>query len=104
MLGKALTSRVVGYLGSLVLTMATFFIVVYFPHLHLETTTGLLTILALALTQALLQCICFLHLWNEKGIPWNLVMFSSTIFMVVVIIAFSVWIMNHLNYNMMPQM
>lgn len=101
---QSVTSRVVGFVGSFVFTMAAFVLVVYREFFHLDVTTVILTILMLGVIQAVLQCICFLHLWKEKGLPWNLVMFFSTIGMAFVIIAFSIWIMNHLNYNMMPAM
>ncbi len=68
---------------------------------HLGINSALLIILVLAVLQAIVQCICFLHLWREKGLPWNLIMFTSTIGMAFIIIAFSIWIMHHLNYNMM---
>src|ERR1700676_4413935 len=96
---KALTSRVIGFAASLVLTLATFFIVLYSNFFPLKT--AIVIVLILAVFQAIVQCICFLHLWREKGLPWNLIMFVSTICMVIIIIAFSIWIMNHLNYNMM---
>lgn len=101
---KSLSSRVIGFVGSIVLTLCTFFLVLYPETFHLKTSTTLLIILIFALFQAILQCICFMHLWKEKGLPWNTVMFISTIAMAFVILFFSVWIMDHLNYNMMPGM
>jgi len=98
---KSLTLRVVGFVGSLLFTLIAFFIIVRPDFFHLSVETAIVILLLLAVLQALVQCICFIHLWKEKGPPWNLIMFVSTICMVVIIIAFSIWIMDHLNYNMM---
>ena len=60
------------------------------------------TLLFLAVCQALIQSIFFLHILQEKKPRWNLIVFASTISIILVIVVFSIWIMNHLNYNMMP--
>jgi cytochrome o ubiquinol oxidase operon protein cyoD len=98
----SLSLRVMGFVGSLILTLGAFFLILYSSHfsLRLEMVIGVL--LVLALLQAAVQSFCFLHLWKEKGTPWNLIMFLSTIGMIVIIIVGSIWIMHHLNANMMP--
>lgn len=98
---KTLSVRIIGYAASLVLTLATFLIVAYPELFHLQVRTIVLLILIFAALQAAVQSICFLHILSEKGPRWNLFIFASTISIIIVIIAFSIWIMDHLNRNMM---
>lgn len=98
---KSLTSRVVGFVASLVLTV-TAFLIFFRPDLfQLGMKINLVVIFVLAVLQCIVQSIFFLNILNEKGPRWNLVVFASTVSVVVIIVVFSIWIMNHLNYNMM---
>ncbi len=99
---ETLTLRVIGYVASLLLTLASFWVVAYPEALHLQTQTTILFILIFAGLQAFVQSVCFLHILNEKKPRWNLFIFASTISIIVIIVSFSIWVMNHLNYNMMP--
>ena len=98
----ALTLRVIGYAASLLLTLATFLIVAYPDALHLQTQTIIFFILIFAILQACVQLVCFLHILSEKKPRWNLFIFASTVSIIFIIVAFSIWVMDHLNYNMMP--
>ncbi len=64
----------------------------------------LLTILGLAVAQALLQLFFFLHLGLESKPHWGMATFLFTALVVVIIIGGSLWIMDNLNYNLMPPM
>jgi cytochrome o ubiquinol oxidase operon protein cyoD len=44
----------------------------------------------------------FLHLGQGKDTKWNLVIMLSTLTIVLIVVIGSIWIMNHLNYNMTP--
>lgn len=99
---KSLSSRIIGYVSSLVFTFAAFFLVVYPEFFHLETRTAITVLVIFALLQSATQSIFFLNVLSEKGPRWNLIVFASTISIVVVIIYFSIWIMHHLDTNMMP--
>lgn len=94
---KPLTLRIVGFVLSLLFTFTAYLLIT-----HLATRTLIPLLLVLASLQAMAQFICFLNIWDEKGPPWNLIVFVSTVSIVLIIIFFSIWIMNHLNYNMMP--
>ena len=97
---KTLTARLIGFIASLLLTLTTFLIVFNPEFFHLRGEMNIATIFILAILQALVQAICFLNIWGEKGPRWNLVIFVSTISIILIIILGSVWIMNHLDYNM----
>jgi cytochrome o ubiquinol oxidase operon protein cyoD len=58
-------------------------------------------VLVLAVAQLLVQLIFFMHLAGETGPRWKLAVFAGTIGIILIIIVGSIWIMNHLNYNMM---
>ena len=98
---KTLSSRVIGFVASLILTVAAFLIIINPNFFRLDIKMAINVILVLALLQFIVQCIFFLNLLSEKGPRWNLVVFASTLSVLVIIIAGSIWIMNHLNYNMM---
>ena len=101
---KTLTSRIVGFVASLVFTAVAFLIVVRPDFFHFGAGMDLVAIYILAVLQFIAQSICFLNVLGEKGPRWNLVVFLSTLSIVLIIIVFSIWIMNHLDYNMMPSM
>ncbi len=99
---KTLSSRLIGYGASLVLTLTAYLIVLYPEFFSFNAHTALSVIFILALLQGAVQAICFLHILSERGPRWNLVIFISTISMIIIIVVGSIWIMHHLNYNMMP--
>lgn len=61
-----------------------------------------LTIFSLAIAQALVQLFFFMHVGLEKKPHWISISFLFTLVVILIIIGGSIWIMNHLNYNMMP--
>ena len=95
---KTLTSRLIGFLSSLLLTLAAFLIIAR-PELF---RFQIQIMFALAILQAIAQSIFFLNVLSEKGTRWNLVVFASTLSIISIIIVGAIWIMNHLNENMMP--
>lgn len=92
--------RFTGFFISLLLSLAAYFIILNPEHFNFSVNTAIIVIFALALIQALVQLIFFINVWNEKGPLWNLITFISTVSILFIVIFFSIWIMNHLNYNM----
>lgn len=95
-----LSLRITGFILSLLLTFGAYFIILNPQFLSNSTETSILFIFALALIQAFVQLIFFINVWKEEGPLWNLSVFLSTVSIIFVIIYFSIWIINHLNYNM----
>jgi cytochrome o ubiquinol oxidase subunit IV len=95
-----LTSRFTGYITSLILTLAAYFIILQPEFFHFDVRTAAMVIFALALVQSLVQLIFFINVWKEEGPLWNLCVFISTVSIIFIVIFFSIWIINHLNYNM----
>lgn len=89
---------VVGFVFSLLLTIAA----IWISLLHGMFVKPLILICALA--QATFQLIFFMHLGVEEKPRWNLITFWLLSLMIFVIVAGSIWIMYHLNYNVMPDM
>ena len=96
-----LGSYIAGFVISVVLTLVAFCVVVYRVSLHLGTVPVIAIILILAIIQLLVQLIFFMHLARESGPRWKLAVFVSTIGIILIVVIGSIWIMNHLNYNMM---
>ena len=94
-----------GFILSIVLTLAAFFIVnihVTTHHFELSHEFIITTILCLAVAQLFVQLYFFLHMGQEKKPRWNLAVFISFISVILIIVIASIWIMYHLNYNMNP--
>jgi len=93
-------SYITGFLLSIVLTLAAYFLVAN----HLLTDKILLTsILGLAVVQLMIQLLFFLHLGKEKKPRWNLMILISFVGIILIIVVGSIIITSHLNYNMMPK-
>lgn len=83
-------SHIVGYLLSLVLTVAAFELV--FNHVA-KFGVLLLVILILAALQILVQLLFFMHVTERHGPYYHMMMFGVALFFVFVFIAASIWIM-----------
>lgn len=92
--------RITGFITSLILTVAAYFIIINPEYFNFEIKTAILVIFVLALVQSLVQLIFFINVWKENGPLWNLGIFVSTVSIIFIVIFFSIWIINHLNYNM----
>ena len=90
----------VGTILSILLTAVPFWLVMS-GVLHDAQTTALL-IFAMALVQIVVHVVCFLHLDTRSEGGWTLLAFLFTAVIVVLTIGGSVWVMYHLNTNMMP--
>lgn len=96
----AIAIRVIGFIGSLILTLLAYYVILHPDFFSFNFHTASSIIFGLALIQSLIQLICFIDVWQEKGPRWNLAIFISTVSIMFVVIFFSIWIMDHLNYNM----
>jgi len=98
-----LTYRITGFILSFIFTLGAYFIIVTPAFFHLDVDGAVLAIFILAFLQFTVQFVCFINLWREKKPFWNLGVFLSTLSIIFIVIVGSLWIMYHLNYNMMPQ-
>ena len=100
---KSVRAYLLGFTFSILLTLAAYFLVVS----GINPQPGVISkiviipsILVFALLQLIVQLTFFLHLGKESRPKWNLVFFITTFCTIVVVIVASIWIMDHLNYNM----
>lgn len=100
---KVLVLRSIGFVASLILTFATYFIIVDQHFFNIKVNIAISIILIFAVMQAIFQFIFFLNVWREEEAHWNLGIFVSTLSIIFIIVFFSIWIMDHLDYNMMPK-
>ncbi len=85
---------VTGFVLSLFLTIVPFLLVMN----NAFTAKNLvLAVVALGFAQFVVQVIFFLHLSTKR---WNMIILLFTIFVVVVVVGGSLWIMYNLKYNM----
>lgn len=93
-------SYVIGFVLSLLLTFAAFFVV---SQSIFSGDTLNFTIAGLCVTQVVVQLLFFLNLGNETN-TWNLSAFFFMLLVVGIIVGGSLWIMYNLDYRMMPAM
>ena len=92
-------SYMIGFLLSVVLTAIPFWLVM--TEALAPQTTGLV-ITAFAVVQIVVHMIFFLHMNHKSEGGWNMLALIFTLVIVVIAVAGSVWVMYHLNTNMMP--
>ncbi len=97
----SLKPLVYGFIGSIVLTLITYFIATQHT---LSKWTLIFIVMGMATLQAVVQLILFMHLGIESKPRWNLVFFFFTVVIMLVVLIGSIWIMYNLNYNMMLPM
>lgn len=96
-----LKSYVVGFLTSLFLTTASFFLV----YTHLFPKENLIfIIISLGLVQAIIQAVFFLHVGQESKPRWETIIFCFMILILLIIAIGSLWIMYDLNNRVMSDM
>jgi cytochrome o ubiquinol oxidase subunit IV len=106
---KNLTIYLVGFITCIVLTLIPFELTSHFSSqiekgiaTSLSSALLLIILFLCAITQFIVQVLCFLRLSAEtiQG-KTNIMCFIFSIVIVFVVVGGSVWIMYHLNYNMM---
>ncbi|MDC8785749.1 cytochrome o ubiquinol oxidase subunit IV [Roseateles koreensis] len=90
---------VIGFLLSLVLTAIPFWLVM--AKVLPPGSTGLV-ILAFAAVQIVVHMVYFLHMNAKVEGGWSMLALIFTLVMVVIMLVGSIWVMYHLNANMMP--
>jgi cytochrome o ubiquinol oxidase operon protein cyoD len=91
----------IGFALSVILTIIPFWLVMG-NVLAPETTKWV--ILAFAGVQLIVQMMYFLHLNSKAEGGWNMMALILTIVILVIVMAGSIWVMHHMNTNMMPGM
>lgn len=96
-----ITPLVIGFFLSFILTLVAFLVP---AGQFLSYQAGAITLMVVATLQALGQMVFFLHLGIESRPRWKLMMFLFMVFIMLVIVCGSLWIMKNLEYNLMLPM
>jgi cytochrome o ubiquinol oxidase operon protein cyoD len=98
----SLGSYLLGFGLSAVLTAVPFWLVMTGV---LDSTQGTVAaIIVMAVAQILVHTLCFLHVTTTAEGGWTLMAYAFTAVLVLITIGGSLWIMYHLNTNLMPPM
>jgi cytochrome o ubiquinol oxidase operon protein cyoD len=90
----------IGFLLSVVLTAIPFWLVMTGALANPQLTAML--IIGFAIVQILVHTVCFLHVNTRAEGGWTLMAYIFTGVLVLIVLVGSMWIMYHLNANMMP--
>lgn len=105
-LQQSLSSYIIGFFFSFSLTLVAYIsVITYRDSHHTAFSPGFILpwIFVLAFLQLIVQLLFFLHLGREKKPYFNAIFLMMTAGMIALVIIASIWIMNHLNYNMTPK-
>jgi cytochrome o ubiquinol oxidase operon protein cyoD len=93
-------SYIIGFILSLIFTIIPYYLVV---NKVFTGTTLLAIILGIAVVQMFIQIFFFLHLGRGPKPFYNVVFFFATAGLIVFVVSASLFIMNNLHYNMLPE-
>lgn len=96
----SLKGYLVGFVLSVLLTAIPFWLVMNGVIAH--SGTAAFVVLAFAVVQIVVQMIFFLHLDARSEGGWNMLALIFTLVLLVILLSGSLWVMHHLNVNMMP--
>ncbi len=97
---KSFKPLYIGLTLSLLLLIAVYLIDV---HEHLSKSLLTTALLGLGFIQGLVQLVFFLHVGMESKPHWNTVTFLFMLVVLIIIVGGTLWIMQNLNYNVMPR-
>lgn len=97
----SLKAYAVGFVGSLVLTALSFLATIFKP---VEGFSLHVLLVVLALIQAVVQLLFFLHVGQEAKPRWESIVFWFMLLVLLIIATGTLWIMYNLNYRVMAGM
>jgi cytochrome o ubiquinol oxidase operon protein cyoD len=97
-----LKSYMTGFILSVILTAIPFWVVM--DKVFDQSSTTAMVVLGLGAVQIVVHMIYFLHMNARSEGGWNMLALIFTIVLVVITLAGSLWVMYHMNVNMMPNM
>jgi cytochrome o ubiquinol oxidase operon protein cyoD len=98
----SLKDYTIGFLLSVILTAIPFWLVM--GNVFDNSSTTALVIMGFAAVQIVVHMIYFLHMNTKVEGGWSMLALIFTVVLVVIMLAGSIWVMYHLNHNMMPGM
>jgi cytochrome o ubiquinol oxidase subunit IV len=89
-----------GFVLAVLLTAIPFYLVM--GKVFASSTTTAVVVLGFAAVQIVVHMIYFLHMNTRSEGGWTLLALLFTLVLVVITLSGSLWVMYHLNHNMMP--
>lgn len=96
----SMRDHLIGFFLSVVLTAIPFWLVMSGALPDRQATA--LVIMAFAAVQIVVHMIYFLHMNSKSENGWTVMALIFTLILVVIALSGSLWVMYHLNHNMMP--
>jgi len=94
-------SYLIGFFVSFFLTSLSFFLVIAKPFSNIWI---IYSVIILAILQAIVQLIFFLHIGQESKPRFKTYFLIFSIFILFIFVVGSIWVMNDLEFRMMPEM
>jgi cytochrome o ubiquinol oxidase operon protein cyoD len=98
----SLKDYAIGFVLSVILTAIPFWLVM--AKVFDKSSTTAAVILAFAAVQVVVHMVYFLHMNGKAEGGWSLLATMFTLVLLVIVLAGSIWVMYHMNVNMMPSM
>jgi cytochrome o ubiquinol oxidase operon protein cyoD len=99
---STLKGYLTGFVLAVILTAIPFWLVM--SKVIGSSTLTAIVILAIGVVQIVVHMIYFLHMNGKAEGGWTLLALLFTLVLVVITLSGSLWVMYHLNHNMMPSM
>jgi cytochrome o ubiquinol oxidase operon protein cyoD len=99
---SSFSGYMLGFMASVFLTAIPFWLVM--GDVFSSRNTTVLIILAFALVQILVHMVYFLHMNFQSEGGWTMLSLIFTVILLFITLAGSLWVMHHMNVNMMPSM
>ncbi|MYM35860.1 cytochrome o ubiquinol oxidase subunit IV [Duganella sp. FT50W] len=98
----SLKDYAIGFILSVILTAIPFWLVM--AKVFDKSSTTAIVVLAFAAVQVVVHMVYFLHMNNKVEGGWSMLSTVFTVVLLVIVLAGSIWVMYHMNKNMMPSM
>ncbi|MFL6710642.1 MAG: cytochrome o ubiquinol oxidase subunit IV [Massilia sp.] len=99
---STLKGYVTGFILAVILTAIPFYLVM--THRIADSATAGIVLLGLAAVQIVVHMIYFLHMNSKLEQGWTMLALVFTLMLLVIMLSGSIWVMYHMNHNMMPGM
>ncbi len=99
---STLKGYMTGFVLAVILTVIPFWLVM--GKVFEQSSTTALILMGFAAVQIVVHMVYFLHMNARSEGGWNMLALIFTLVIVIITLAGSIWVMFHLNQNMMPGM
>lgn len=95
----SLKSYLIGFVLAVILTVVPFLLAM---NGYFTPATTAAVVIGLAVVQILVHLVYFLHMDPKSEGGWNILALIFTVIILAIVLAGSIWVMHHLDTNMMP--